>query len=167
MKLYKTANGPVLEEREVVPLAKDQDLAILPWSPLAGGFLSGKYTPENLRDPDYRYSGFDVLPFDKAHGFQVVELLRTIAARHQASVPQVAIAWLLAKPGVTSVLLGATKLRQLVDNLGATDVTLTPEDLAELDGATAPGPVYPNWFIDEMVDGPSRAALLGGAGPTS
>jgi hypothetical protein len=54
-----------------------------------------------------------------------------------------------------------------VDNLGATDVTLTPEDLAELDGATAPGPVYPNWFIDEMVDGPSRAALLGGAGPTS
>ena len=152
-------------ERDFVPLAKRYGIGLTVWSPLAGGFLSGKYTPENLRDPEYRYSGFDVLPFDKAHGFQVVELLRTIAARHQASVPQVAIAWLLAKPGVTSVLLGATKLRQLVDNLGAIDVTLTPADLAELDGATAPAPVYPNWFIDEMVDSPSRAALLGGGAP--
>lgn len=148
-------------ERDLVPLAKRYGIGLTVWSPLAGGFLSGKYTPENLRDPDYRYSGFDVLPFDKAHGFQVVELLRAIAARREASVPQVAIAWLLAKQGVASVLLGATRLRQLVDNLGAGDVTLTPDDLAELDGATMLGPVYPNWFIDEMVDGPSRAALLG------
>ena len=148
-------------ERDFPSLTRHYGIGLTVWSPLAGGFLSGKYTPENLRDPDYRYSGFDVLPFDKAHGFQVVELLRTVAARRQASVPQVAIAWLLAKPGVTSVLLGATKLRQLVDNLGATDVALTPEDVAELDGATALGPVYPNWFVDEMVDAPSRAALLG------
>lgn len=148
-------------ERDFVPLARRYGIGLTVWSPLAGGFLSGKYTPENLRDPEYRYSGFDVLPFDKVHGFQIVELLRSIAARRQASVPQVAIAWLLAKPGVTSVLLGATKLRQLVDNLGATDLSLTPDDLAELDGATALAPVYPSWFVDEMADQPSAAALLG------
>ena len=149
-------------ERDFVALQRRYGIGMTVWSPLAGGFLSGKYTPENLRDPEYRYSGFDVLPFDKEHGFRVVELLRGIAARHQASVPQVAIAWLLAKPGVTSVILGATKLRQLVDNLGATDVTLSAEDVAELDGATALGPAYPNWFIDEMADGAVRAALAGG-----
>lgn len=146
-------------ERDFVALARRYGIGLTVWSPLAGGFLSGKYTPENLRDPDYRYSGFDVLPFDKAHGFAVVELLRTIAARHQASVPQVAIAWLLARPGVTSVILGATKLRQLVDNLGATDVLLSPADVAELDAATALGPVYPNWFVDEMADATAREAL--------
>jgi len=168
-------------ERDFVALARRYRIGLAAWSPLSGGFLSGKYNPENLRDPEYRYSGFDVLPFDKAHGFAVVELLRAIAARRQASVPQVAIAWLLAKSGPatvsatpcgrddpsraafpTSVLLGATKLRQLVDDLGAVDVALEPEDIAELDAATAPVPVYPNWFIDDMVDAPSRAALLGG-----
>lgn len=151
-------------ERDFVALGGRYRIGMTVWSPLAGGFLSGKYTPENLSDPDYRYSGFDVLPFDKEHGFRVVELLRAVAARHQASVPQVAIAWLLAKSGVTSVILGATKLRQLADNLGAADVTLTPEDIAELDGATALGPAYPNWFIDEMADGAVRDALAGAVG---
>ena len=150
-------------ERDFVALQRRYGIGLTVWSPLAGGFLSGKYTPENLKDPEYRYSGFDVLPFDKAHGFRVVELLRTIAARHQASVPQVAIAWLLAKRTVTSVILGATKLRQLVDNLGAIDVGLSADDVAELDGATALGPAYPNWFIEEMVDGAIRQALGGGA----
>jgi aryl-alcohol dehydrogenase-like predicted oxidoreductase len=148
-------------ERDFPALQRRYGIGMTVWSPLAGGFLSGKYTPENLRDPEYRYSGFDVLPFDKEHGFRVVELLRAIAARRDASVPQVAIAWLLAKPFVTSVLLGATKLRQLVDNLGASDLLLTPDDVAELDGATALGPAYPNWFIDEMADTEVRAALQG------
>jgi len=146
-------------ERDFVALQRRYRLGLTVWSPLAGGFLSGKYTPENLNDPEYRYSGFDVLPFDKLHGFRVVEILRAIAARRQASVPQVAIAWLLAKPAVTSVILGASKLRQLADNLGALDVELAAEDVAELDAATALGPVYPNWFIDEMVDGAARDAL--------
>lgn len=148
-------------ERDFPALQRRYGIGLTAWSPLAGGFLSGKYTPENLRDPDYRYSGFDVLPFDKEHGFRVVELLRAVAARRDASVPQAALAWLLAKPFVTSVLLGATKLRQLVDNLGASDVILTPEDVAELDAATPLGPVYPSWFIDEMVDAEARTALHG------
>jgi diketogulonate reductase-like aldo/keto reductase len=79
----------------------------------------------------------------------------------------VAIAWLLAKPYVTSVILGATKLRQLADNLGSADVALTPEDVAELDAATALGPAYPNWFIDEMADGAVRDALAGVASAAS
>ena len=78
-------------------------------------------------------------------------------------MPQVALAWLLAKPSVTSVILGASKLRQLADNLGTLEVALAPEEVAELDAATALGPVYPNWFIDEMVDGRTREALGGSA----
>ena len=85
-------------ERDFVALQRRYGIGLTVWSPLAGGFLSGKYTPENLDDPEYRYSGFDVLPFDKGHGFRVVELLRGVAARHQASVPQVALAWVLARP---------------------------------------------------------------------
>jgi aryl-alcohol dehydrogenase-like predicted oxidoreductase len=146
-------------ERDFPALQRRYGIGLTVWSPLAGGFLSGKYTPENLRDPEYRYSGFDVLPFDKQHGFAVVELLREIAARHQAGVPQVALAWLLARPAVTSVILGASKLRQLADNLGTIDVTLTAQDVAELDGRTALPPAYPNWFIDEMADTASREAI--------
>jgi aryl-alcohol dehydrogenase-like predicted oxidoreductase len=146
-------------ERDFTALQRRYGIGLTVWSPLAGGFLSGKYTPENLKDPEYRYSGFDVLPFDKQHGFAVVEVLRAIAARRQASVPQVALAWLLAKRSVTSVILGASKLRQLADNLGVLEVKLAPEDTAELDAATALGPVYPNWFIEEMADGRAHDAL--------
>jgi len=165
-QMYYSLVGRDLE-RDFVALQRRYRIGLTVWSPLAGGFLSGKYTPENLGDPEYRYSGFDVLPFDKQHGFRVVELLRQVAARHQASVPQVAIAWLLAKPGVTSVILGATKLRQLADNLGTSDVGLTAEDVAELDAATALAPAYPNWFIDEMADGAVRDGLAGVASAAS
>ena len=146
-------------ERDIVPMMARYGLGMTVWSPLSSGFLSGKYTRESLADPDNRYSGFDILPFDKEHGFTVVELLRGIAERHGASVAQVAIAWLLARPGVTSVLVGASKLAQLDDNLGAADVTLTEADLAELDAATPLPPVYPNWYVDGLVDGPTVAAL--------
>ena len=130
------------------------------WSPLASGFLSGKYTRAALSDPDNRFSGFDLLPFDKEHGFQLVERLRKIAAEHDASVAQTAIAWLLAKQDVTSVLIGASKLHQLEDNLGAADVTLTEAEMAELDAATALPPVYPNWFIERLQDQVTAKALV-------
>jgi aryl-alcohol dehydrogenase-like predicted oxidoreductase len=80
------------------------------WSPLASGFLSGKYDRAALSNPDNRYSGFDILPFDKERGFQLVEQMRSIAERHGVSVAQVALAWLLTKDAVTSILMGATKL---------------------------------------------------------
>ena len=114
-------------ERDVLPMMQRYGLGLTVWSPLAGGFLSGKYTPENLTDPDSRYGGFDILPFDKTQGFELVERMRAIAAAHGASVAQVAIAWLLARNAVTSVIIGATKRHQLDDNLGAADLTLSPD----------------------------------------
>lgn len=146
-------------ERDVIPMMQRYGLGLTIWSPLAAGFLSGKYTPESLSDPDNRYSGFDLLPFDKQHGFRLVEQMRKIASTHDASVAQVAIAWLLSRQAVSSVLLGATKAHQLEDNLGAVNVKLAPAEIAELDAVTTPTPVYPNWFIDKMSDQSVREAL--------
>jgi len=139
-------------ERDVIPMMRRYGLGLTVWSPLASGFLSGKYTPETLSSPDNRYSGFDILPFDKQHGFKLVERMRTIAAAHEASVAQVAIAWLLSRSDVTSVLIGATKPQQLQDNLASADLVLTEADIAQLDAATPLAPVYPNWFIDRLAD---------------
>jgi aryl-alcohol dehydrogenase-like predicted oxidoreductase len=127
--------------------------------PLSSGFLSGKYTRDNLADPGNRYSGFDLLPFDKEHGFRLVERLRAIASSHEASVAQVALAWLLSRRAVTSVILGASKMQQLEDNLGSVDVVLTPAELADLDAATPLPAVYPNWFNDNLADRPMVEAL--------
>jgi aryl-alcohol dehydrogenase-like predicted oxidoreductase len=139
-------------ERDVIPMLQRYGAGMTVWSPLASGFLSGKYTRETLADPGNRYAGFDILPFDKEHGFAVVEKARAIAQARGASVAQVAIAWLLAKPAVTSVLLGASKPHQLADNLGAAGLVLTVEEIAALDDATPLVPVYPDWFIERMAD---------------
>lgn len=146
-------------ERDVIPMMQRYGLGLTVWSPLAAGFLSGKYTRENLSDPDNRYSGFDLLPFDKEHGFTLVEQLREIAAARDASVAQVAIAWLLSRKAVTSVLLGASKRTQLEDNLRAVDVSLTDEELTRLDAATPLAPVYPNWFQRNLADTQAVDAL--------
>src|SRR5215469_9082591 len=92
-------------ERDVIPMMRRYGLGLTVWSPLAMGFLSGKYTRQTLSDPDNRLSGFDILPFDKEQGFKLVERMRGIAAAHDASVAQVGIAWLLARQGVTSVII--------------------------------------------------------------
>src|SRR5262249_18265529 len=102
----------------------------------------GAYSREDLSKPDNRFSNFDLLGFDKEKGFAVLEVMRKIATERSASVAQVALAWLLAREGVTSVLIGATKLHQLDDNLGAADVVLTETDMAALDDATKIAPIY-------------------------
>ncbi|MFO1376246.1 MAG: aldo/keto reductase [Steroidobacteraceae bacterium] len=154
-QMYYSLLGRDLE-REVLPMMRHYGLGLTVWSPLAFGFLTGKYRPETLADPEGRYSGFDILPFDRAAGFALVERMRGIAARHGASVAQVALAWLLAKDAVSSVILGATKLEQLDDNLAAARLALTAEDLAELDAATPLAPSYPHWcqttFTDRVAD---------------
>ena len=149
-------------ERDVIPMMRRYGLGLTVWSPLASGFLSGKYTRETLSASDNRYSGFDILPFDKEHGFKLVERLRAISGKHDASVAQVAIAWLLAKNAVTSVLVGATKPHQLDDNLAAVDLGLTEAEIAELDAATPLAPAYPNWFIENLADRPIAQALAAG-----
>jgi aryl-alcohol dehydrogenase-like predicted oxidoreductase len=148
-------------ERDVIPMMRHYGLGLTVWSPLASGFLSGKYTRQTLSDPNNRLSGFDILPFDKEEGFKLVERLRAIAAAHEASVAQIAIGWLLARQGVTSVIVGSTKLSQLEDNLKATAVTLTAAQIAELDAATPLAPVYPNFFSDNIASDRQVVEALG------
>ncbi len=146
-------------EHEVVPFATDTGIGILVWSPLAGGFLTGKYSRQNPQGDGGRLTGFDILPFDRERGYEVVERMRTIAEAHSATPAQVALAWLLAKPHVTSVLVGASKMSQLEDNLRAADLTLSSEERQELDRITSPTAVYPNWFNNNIYDAPVREAL--------
>ena len=148
-------------ERDMIPVMDRYNLGLTVWSPLVSGFLSGKYTRENLADKDNRLSGFDIMPFDKEHGFKLVEKLRAIADAHKASVAQTAIAWLLAKKAVSSVIVGASKPSQLEDNLCAAGVALTAAEVAALDEFTKPGIVYPNWFTEAVVDPEVKKALQG------
>ncbi|MGH8328175.1 MAG: aldo/keto reductase [Steroidobacteraceae bacterium] len=148
-------------ERDVIPMMKRYGLGLTVWSPLASGFLSGKYTRQSLSDPNNRLSGFDILPFDKEQGFKVVERMRGIAAAHDASVAQVALAWLLSRAAVSSVIVGSTKLTQLEDNLKAAAVTLTAAQIADLEAATALAPVYPNFFMDNIATDRALIAALG------
>lgn len=132
-------------ERHTVPLIKDQGLGLLVWSPLAGGFLSGKFTRTG-GDDTARRAKFDFPPMNKDRGFDILDALATIAARHHVSVAQIALAWLLANDVVTSVIIGARKPSQLEDNLKAIDVLLTDEDRRALDEVSKLAPEYPAWM---------------------
>lgn len=145
-------------EHQIAPMAAHYALGLTAWSPLAGGFLSGKYTRDNLADPANRLSGFDMIPFDKEAGFALVERMRAIGAGHGASVAQVALAWVLSRPQVSSVLIGASRLNQLDDNIAAADLALTPDEIAELDAATAPTPDFATG-VTRVPDGPIVNAL--------
>lgn len=148
-------------EREIVPFAQEEGLGILPWSPLAGGLLSGKFSDDGAAPADSRRASFDFPIVDKKRAMACVAAMRPIAARLGASVAQVALAYLLAKPAVTSVIIGARTDAQLADNLAATKVSLSAEDLAALDKVSALAPEYPGWMIDvqgrnRFVDGMER-----------
>jgi aryl-alcohol dehydrogenase-like predicted oxidoreductase len=149
VQAYYTIAGRDLE-REIVPLAQDQQLAVLPWSPLAGGLLSGKYSREAQGPEGSRRSSFDFPPVDKERAFRVIDAMRPIAKAHGVSVARVAIAWLLHKPPVTAVIIGAKTTEQLQDNLAAVDLKLTPEDMAALDKVSALPPEYPQWMLERL-----------------
>ncbi len=146
-------------ERDTVPMMAHHGLGLTVWSPLASGFLSGKYTRATLSDPDNRYASVDFIPFDKEAAFALVDQLRVIAEARAASVAQVALAWLLAKSSVTSVILGASKTSQLADNLGALNVKLDAEIVSQLDAATAPPVLYPQWHMNSFRDRIAANAL--------
>jgi aryl-alcohol dehydrogenase-like predicted oxidoreductase len=157
-ELYYSLVGRDLEH-ELVPFVQDAGIGVFVWSPLAGGFLSGKYTREKPAGDGGRLTGFDMLPYDKEKGYQLVDRLRAIGTANGASPAQVALAWVLSKPFVSSVLLGANKLGQLEDNLGAANLKLRQEDLTSLDEFTAPSATYPNFFSARVVDEPVRNVL--------
>jgi aryl-alcohol dehydrogenase-like predicted oxidoreductase len=157
-EMYYSLVGRDLEH-EVVPFAEHAGIGVLVWSPLAGGFLTGKYTRENPKGDGGRLTGFDMLPYDREKGYQLVDKLKAIAHGLNSTPAQVALAWLLTRRAVCSVLIGANKMEQLEDNLGAVKIHLTEQDLRELDEMTAPAPIYPNWFSARVVDQPVKDAL--------
>jgi len=132
-------------EREMIPLLKDQGLGLLVWSPLAGGFLSGKFT-RDTGDDTARRAKFDFPPVNKEKGFDVLDVAKTIAEQHGVSVAQVTIAWILANRTVTSVIIGARRPAQLDDNLKAVDVRLSAEDMTALDEVSKLTTEYPAWM---------------------
>src|SRR5580658_8652852 len=149
LQMYYSIAGRELE-REIVPLANDQRLAILPWSPLAGGFLSGKF-PRDAQGPEgARRTTFDFPPVDRDKAFRIIDVMRPIAERLDASVARVALAWLLHQGAVTSVIIGAKTREQLLDNLAATTVKLSGDDLAALNKVSALAPEYPGWMLERM-----------------
>jgi len=134
-------------EREIVPLLEDQGTGLLVWSPLAGGLLSGKFSRENQKPEGSRRSEFDFPIVDKDRTWRILDVLRPIAQAHNASVATVALAWVLAKPFVTSVIIGAKRLDQLQENLAAADLELTADQIKQLDDVSALPPEYPGWMV--------------------
>ena len=152
-------------EQDTIPLIEDQGLGLLVWSPLAGGFLTGKFTREGARDRDARRAAFDFPPIDRDQAFDTLDVMAAIAEAHGVSVAQVALAWLLAKPAVTSVIIGAKRMDQLHDNLAAVDVALSADEVTSLDEVSARQLPYPMWMLalgDDRQPGQKRdmAAML-------
>jgi aryl-alcohol dehydrogenase-like predicted oxidoreductase len=146
LQAYYSVAGRDLE-REIVPLLKDQGTGLLVWSPLAGGLLSGKFSRENQKPEDSRRSSFDFPIVDKERTWRILDVLRPIAQAHKTGVATIALAWVLAKPFVTSVIIGAKRIDQLDQNLAAVDVSLTQEEMKQLDEVSALPPEYPGWMV--------------------
>jgi len=140
-------------ERELVPLALSEGLGLMPWSPLAGGFLSGKFTRNNEVAGDSRRDTFDFPPVNKTKAYDIIDILLKIGSEHNVSAAQVALAYILSKPAVTSIIIGAKKHEQLLDNIKATQLKLTPDDLQKLDAVSALAPEYPGWMLERQAQG--------------
>jgi aryl-alcohol dehydrogenase-like predicted oxidoreductase len=149
IQAYYTIAGRDIE-REIVPLARDQQLAIMPWSPLAGGLLSGKFSRDAQAPEGARRATFDFPPVDREKAFRIIDVMRPMAQARNVSVARIALAWLLHQPHVTSVIIGARNRVQLDDNIASTTVTLTPEELATLNQVSALTPEYPGWMLERM-----------------
>lgn len=148
LQAYYTIAGRDLE-RELVPMLLDQKMGLMVWSPLAGGFLSGKYSRE-AETKDGRRVNFDFPPVNKEKAYDIIEVMQKIADERQISVAQVAIAWLLHQPVVTSVIIGANKPQQLTDNLNSVQVKLSDEELSRLNEISKLNLEYPGWMIERQ-----------------
>jgi aryl-alcohol dehydrogenase-like predicted oxidoreductase len=137
-------------EHELLPLCREEGLGVLPWSPLSGGFLTGKYRRGQDSPAGARRSGFDFPPIDQQRGFDAVEALDAMAKEKGASIPQLALAWLLAQPAVSSVIIGANKMAQLEDNLKAADTQLAAAEVERLSLTTQPPTLYPQWMVERQ-----------------
>ncbi|MEJ2031890.1 MAG: aldo/keto reductase [Deltaproteobacteria bacterium] len=149
VQAYYTIAGRDLE-REVVPLIRDQGLGLMVWSPLAGGLLTGKFSPEGGGPEDSRRSKFDFPVVDKERAFRCVDAMRPMAEQRGVSIARIALAWLLAQQTVSSVIVGARTMEQLQDNLGAGEVVLSAAELEKLDQVSRLPEEYPGWMLDRQ-----------------
>ncbi len=133
-------------EREITPMLKDQHLGLLVWSPLAGGFLSGKFKKGEQGPEDSRRSTFDFPPVDKERTYPIIDVMREMGEVHDVSVSTVALAWLLAKEHTTSVIIGAKRSEQLTEDLKASSFRLDADDIKRLDEMSELRPEYPEWM---------------------
>jgi aryl-alcohol dehydrogenase-like predicted oxidoreductase len=149
LQAYYTIAGRDLE-REIAPLLEAERIGLLVWSPLAGGLLSGKYDRDGRAPGGARRASFDFPPVDRERAFACIDVMRSIAEAHDVSVARIAIAWLLHRPIVTSVIVGAKTIEQLDDNLAATTVALTADEMTALDRVSALPPEYPGWMVERQ-----------------
>ena len=146
LQAYYSIAGRDLE-RELKPLLEAEKMGLLVWSPLAGGLLSGKFSRDNQSPEGSRRSSFDFPIVDKERAWNVIEVLKPIAEAHDCSPARIALAWLLSKAVVTSVIVGAKRLSQLEDNIAAVDIELSADELAKLDSVSELPPEYPGWML--------------------
>jgi aryl-alcohol dehydrogenase-like predicted oxidoreductase len=137
-------------ERELVPMIEAEGLGLMVWSPLAGGLLSGKFGPGSAAPNDARRATFDFPPVDRDRAWACIAAMREIGDGRGVSVARIALAWLLAKPHVMSVIIGAKTVEQLDDNLAAVDVVLSPDEVATLDAVSALPDEYPGWMFSRQ-----------------
>jgi len=146
LQAYYSIAGRDLE-RELVPMMQDQKVGLMVWSPLAGGLLSGKYGPGSNGPEGARRTAFDFPPVDKDRAWKCIDAMRAIADKKGVSVAQIALAYILHKPFVTTVIIGAKTTDQLDDNLAAVKVQLSADEIKSLDDASALPMEYPGWML--------------------
>jgi len=151
LQAYYSIAGRDLE-RELVPMLTAEKLGLMVWSPLAGGLLSGKVDRNTASAEGTRRASFDFPSVDRPRAWDCIDAMREVGEAHGVSVARVALAWVLAKPFVMSVIIGAKTLAQLEDNLAATELTLTPAEIARLDEVSALPPEYPGWMLDRQAE---------------
>lgn len=136
-------------EREIIPMALDQHLAVMPWSPLAGGFMSGKYTRHQDKAGGRRDS-FDFPPLNKDKAYDIIDVMEAIGKAHNVSVAEVALAWVRLQRGITSTIIGAKTVEQLHANIKSTQLVLSPDELKQLDEVSALNKEYPGWMVERQ-----------------
>ncbi|WP_299733298.1 aldo/keto reductase [Devosia sp.] len=152
LQAYYTIAGRDLE-RDIVPLIDDQKIGLMVWSPLAGGLLSGKYNRDGSGPDGARRANFDFPPVNRDRAFNAVDVMREIGDAKGVSVARIALAWVLHQKHVMSVIIGAKTIEQLDDNLAATEVKLTEDELKRLDAVSALPPEYPGWMVERQLAG--------------
>src|SRR6202166_2700368 len=146
LQAYYSIAGRDLE-REIVPLLEAEKVGLLVWSPLAGGLLSGKFSRTQQKPTDSRRTHYDFPIVDKERTWNILDVMAPTAKAHGCSPARVSLAWLLARPVVTSVIIGAKRLDQLQDNLAAVELTFTEDELRQLDEVSRLPPEYPGWVL--------------------